>query len=97
MAAAAEYSLRTQAKIPAALAVLHNFIRTFDPSDLAEEDDDEDEVFDDNSLPSEIPITPENLGTHISPEERARASEKRDQIAKQMWDDYVEELQRRGI
>ena len=89
MAAAVEYNLRTQAKIPAALAALHNFIRTFDPDDLAEDDDIEDS-FHDEDLPEEIPITPENLGTHISAEERARASQKRDQIAKAMWRDYVE-------
>jgi hypothetical protein len=98
MAAAAEYSLQTQAKIPAALAVLHNFIRIFDPDDLAEEEEDLGNIEDfTNNLPPEIPITPENLGRHISPAERVRAGEKRDAIAKAMWVDYIEELRARGI
>ncbi|KAF9473334.1 hypothetical protein BDN70DRAFT_817388, partial [Pholiota conissans] len=98
MAAAAEYSLQTQAKIPAALAVLHNFIHTFDPDDLAQDEDDmHDVTFDNIDLPPEIPITPENLGHHISPAERVRAAQKRDDIAKRMWEDYLEELHRRGI
>ena len=40
-------------------------------------------------------ITPEELGMDITPAERRRAAEKRDNIAKQMWRDYQIELQRR--
>ena len=96
MAAAAEYSVNTQAKIPAAMAALHNFIRIYDPDDLAEEDDNTDDD-EDHIPPPQIPITPENLGHHITAAERARAAERRDAIAKAMWEDYVVELQRRGI
>ena len=99
MAAAAEYCLRTQAKIPAALAVLHNFVRVYDPDDEAEEDgdncDDEDDDAD-ISLP-EIPLVAENLGYHISQAEKDRASAKRDEIAKAMWADYRETLRVRGM
>jgi hypothetical protein len=91
MAAAAEYSLRTQSKIPGAVAVLHNFVHIHDPDDLAYEDGDNDDS-DDEGPPnrSEIPITPETLGGHISQAEKDRASAKRDQIAQAMWADYVE-------
>ena len=35
MAAAAEYSLQTQLKIPGAIASLHKFVHVHDPDDLA--------------------------------------------------------------
>jgi hypothetical protein len=98
MAAAAEYGLRTQAKIPAAIAALHNFVHVHDPDDLAmEEGDNGDDLDDGIGNGEEIPITPENLGGYISQAEKDRAGAKRDEIAKAMWEDYVEELQFRGM
>lgn len=97
MAAAAEYALPIQTKIPAAIAALHNFIRTWDPDDLATEDgDSDDNAADNGGNHPNIPITPENLGGHISAAEKTRASAKRDEIAKAMWADYIEEVQIRG-
>ncbi|KAF8153669.1 hypothetical protein BJ912DRAFT_868623, partial [Pholiota molesta] len=98
MAAAAEYDLRTQAKVPGAIAALHNFIRIHDPDDLAREDSDDSDS-ESEGIPNqpEIPITPETLGGHISQAEKNRANAKRDQIARAMWEDYVEELQRRSM
>lgn len=97
MAAAAEYALPVQTKIPAAIAALHNFIRTWDPDDLATGDDDlDDGTPDDLTDNHTIPISPENLGGHISAAEKARASAKRDEIAKAMWEDYLEERHIRG-
>ena len=95
MAAVAEYSVKTQAKIPAALAALHNFIWIYDPDDLAEEDDDSDN--ENHIPPPEIPIIPENLGHHITTAEWVQAAERHVSIAKAMWEDYVGELQRCGI
>lgn len=100
MAAAAEYSLRVQSKIPAAIAALHNFVRTWDPDDLATGDGDitdlDDNDFENSCQHPDIPITPENLGENISAAEKARASATRDEIAKAMWTDYIGELQARG-
>ena len=100
MAAAAEYSFRTQAKIPGVIAVLHNFVHTHDPDDFADGDEDGDNMDSDSDHGEngyEIPITPENLGGHISQAERDRASAKRDKIAKAMWEDDVEELLIRSL
>jgi len=99
MAAAAEYSLHTQSKIPAAIAGLHNFVRRWDPDDLAEDDGDDDfheHDFENHVLPPQIPIAPENLGGQITAAERAQASAKRDEIANIMWADYIEEVRIRG-
>ena len=100
MSAAAEYSLSTQAKIPGAIAALHNFIHVHDPDDLAHDDgdnsdDSETEDFEYFNT-GDNPITPESLGGHISQAEKDRASAKRDEIAMAMWNDY-EELQARNM
>lgn len=98
LAAASEYSLRTQSKIPAALAALHNFISIWDPDDIEngqEYDDDSNSMIVGEDR-EDTAILPENLGSNISPTERLRAGVKRDEIAKAMWADYVEELHIRG-
>lgn len=100
MAAAAEYSIRTQSKIPGAVAVLHNFVHVYDPDDLAYDEGDNNDDSDDertNNSRHEIPITPENLGGHISQAEKDRAGAKRDEIAMVMWADYQQELQARNM
>ena len=93
------HTLQVQTKIPAAIAALHNFIRTWDPDDLATGDDDlddSDSTPDDLTSTHSISISPENLGGHITAAEKARASAKRDEIAKAMWEDYLEERHIRG-
>ena len=66
MAAAAEYSLWTQSKIPGAIASLHNFVHVHYPDDLANEDGDDNDSNDEGPPDSHhIPITLENLGGHI--------------------------------
>ena len=98
MSAAAEYSLRTQSKIPGAIAFLHNFVHVHDPDDLANEGGDNDDSDDEGPPDSqEIPITPENLGGHISQAEKDRASAKQDEIAQAMWANYLQELQTRNM
>lgn len=84
-----------QAKLMAAMAVLHNFIRINDP--------------DDTNRPGGLQRGAEQSGTHqegihddeddednfqgvITPAERRRAQERRDRIAKQMWEDYTSYL-----
>ena len=98
MAAAAEYSLRTQSKIPGAIASLHNFVHVHDPDDLANEDGDNDDSNDEGPSDScQIPIIAENLGGHISQAEKDCASAKQDEIAQAMWADYLQELQSRNM
>ena len=93
MAAAAEYSFHTQSKIPAAIAGLHNFVCRWDLDDLAEDDDDfHEHDFQNHNLPPQIPIVPGNLGGHITATEQAQAGTKRDEIAKVLWEDYIEVL-----
>lgn len=96
MSAAAEYNLHTQAKIPGAIATLHNFIHIHDPDNLAHDDSDNSNSDDEDFAPSntgDIPITPESLGGHISQAEKDCTSVKQDEIAMAMWNDYKEELQ----
>ena len=82
-----------QARIPAALCALHNFIRQFDPEDfydpelgginwLNEEDDVGQDVIGDG--PADLT-------------ERRRADTRRDAITWKMWIDYQEELRNHGI
>lgn len=83
MVAAPEYSPEIQAKIVLALCALHNFIRVHDSDDL-----DEGEIDEELERRTPVPCA-EDLGTHVSQEERERASVLRDQIAHDMWDQYV--------
>lgn len=76
-----ELDMHWQARLPAALAAIHNFIRDQDPTDI-------DDITD--------PMDPEpgaRAGelAHGVPRaaERDRATRRRDQIAKEMWDQYV--------
>jgi hypothetical protein len=89
---APEYDMGIQARIPAALCALHNFIRRHDPSDINDYPDAND-----------IPGSHANAGIGdlatraINSTERERAHLKRDQIAKDMWDSYVAFAQEEGI
>jgi hypothetical protein len=80
---APEYNLEIQARIPAALCSIHNFIRTH-ASDFDQFDEDKDlppqyiDDHDDHDIPEAATLWPEE------------PSARRDQIAQQMWDDYVE-------
>jgi hypothetical protein len=80
-----EYSIETQAKIVQGLAVIHNFIRIFDPQDILEETDDL------NTHP--ISFDSNELGKNITQSERTRASDRRDAIAEAMWAGYQRRIQ----
>jgi hypothetical protein len=77
---APEYNLQIQARIPAALCSIHNFIRTHDlldqDEDLVEPDYRND--YDHGNIAEAAALRPDE------------PSARRDQIAQQMWDDYVE-------
>ena len=96
MAASAEYSLQTQAKIPCAIAVLHNFIWTHNAGDDANEDYDFTDSSDGTGMSPTHLVIPDQLGTHILPAEREHAGQQCDQIADDMWEDYQCELQSCG-
>ena len=79
-----EYNMRIQAQISAALAALHNFIRQYDPEEIR--------FFEDQSFNFPVGVHPESAGELGSgparSNERARASERRDKIAADMWEQY---------
>ncbi len=89
MVVAPEYSLRTQSKIPLALAALHNLIHLVDPDDEADMDGDYEAV---EIASATAPINLDHLGSHISQAEKDRASTMRDNIARVMWEDYQRQL-----
>lgn len=82
--------METQARIPSALAALHNFILTHDASDLATYEDDID------NQPGQRPSEDIDFGNlaegFTTRQEKRRAEKIRDQIAKEMWADYQREL-----
>ena len=89
-----EYDMHIQARVPAALCTVHNFIRHFDVdafNDL-EVDWDYMRFIEDGELPpdagNEDPVQEEQAG--------GDAAERRDAIARAMWEDYIAELARRG-
>jgi hypothetical protein len=83
--------MRVQARIPAALAAIHNFIRIYDPQDEIFQISGELER--DGVSGEHIVANPaEYFSTHISPQERKRAEAKRDSIAQACWVQYQEYL-----
>lgn len=85
--------MSTQTKIPPTLAALHNFIMVHDPHDIEEWLSDElDSDRDPNR--GEIEDSDMDFGmlsqSAVTPREKDRATEHRDQIANDMWRDYIE-------
>lgn len=84
---APEYSLEIQARIPAALCAIHNFIRTHDSADEAtfagNDNGDGNAPFDDYAAPGPAAVD--------------EPSERRDHIAQSMWDTYLAVRMERGI
>lgn len=75
--------MRTQARLPAALGALHNFIRDNDPDDLGNFDDDEENLYDGGQ-----PFTGELAEGVPTRVEREQASQRQENIAKAMWAQY---------
>ena len=84
----AEISIDYQARIPAALAAIHNFIRIHDPDELEDfvDADDTEQGF----------FAGELAQGQTRTAERRRANARRDEIAAAMWEQYQAELQKRG-
>ena len=84
-----EYPILTQAKIVSACGVTHNFIHTFDPDDMPDPVEPQDEAT--------SPRYKGELGAgSIGHPETRRASKHREDIAKAMWLSYQKEMQERG-
>lgn len=85
-----EYSMEIQARIPAALCALHNFIRRSDPTEIDEYSDDTDLAIGHGNEAEIGSLATQAIGTA----ERNRMSLKRDRIAQDMWDSYMAWVQR---
>lgn len=84
MVAAPEYSLETQTKLVPAICVLHNFICVYDPEENVGLEELSTQVARRN---------PEDFARRgVSAQEKARANNKRDVIAKEMWRQYQEHV-----
>lgn len=90
MLLAPEYSLAIQARIPAALATIHNFIMVHNPNDKPISDaypnGASQQIFHETG-------STEEAGSLINNE----ADKRRDHIAQEMWDDYRAHCAERGI
>jgi hypothetical protein len=84
----AEIHMDYQARIPAALAAIHNFIRMHDPDDL--EDFAESEDLERGFVAGEL------AEGQTRPAEKRRSNARQDGIAAAMWAQYQAELQERG-
>ena len=83
-----EYDMDVQAHLPPALAALHNFIHIHDPDeidDMLHPDDVDIEAT--GSLATELPRRAE----------KEWVNNRRDEIARDMWDQYQNKLERRGL
>ena len=89
---APEYSLEVQARIPAALCAIHNFIRIHDPAEDTVLAADNDNDYDDNTA-----LDRDHEAFAAAAAENDTMSAKRDSIAQAMWDDYLEICQERGF
>jgi hypothetical protein len=85
-----EYDMKTQARLPAALGALHNFIRDNDPAEMDDLEDDDEERHE--LHPSS---TGDLAGGIPGRAERRQADDRRDGIAKAMWEGYRREVRRR--
>jgi hypothetical protein len=85
---APEYSLEIQARIPSALAAIHNFIRLHDSEEGTLEGDIDDSMHG-------------HFGEYSNPHAPATVEDevdmRRDHIAQAMWDDYKRVCEERGI
>jgi hypothetical protein len=82
-----EYDMSVQAQLPAALAALHNFIRQYDPGEIRMFEDDQPLDFQMGAHPA----SDDELGRGlVTPNERAQANQRRDKIADEMWEQYLE-------
>jgi hypothetical protein len=84
-----EYDVSIQALISPVLAALHNFIQQFDPDEIHE--------YDQCLLDFQLDAHPETAGElatgPVTPDERVRANERRDEIVHDIWVQYQHYLE----
>jgi DDE superfamily endonuclease len=83
---AQEYSFVTQTQLISAVAFLHNFIISNDPDEISIDDIETEGSWDD---------TWSRHQTAVPRDERARAAQRRDRIAEEMWANYTTRPARR--
>ena len=85
--------MEIQARVPAALCALHNFIQQFNADTFNDPEFDWDYVrFNENEEPA---LDAEEIIPQVQ-DEVGRAGERHDRIAQAMWTDYLAKLARRG-
>lgn len=91
---APEFDMDIQTHIPRVLCALHNFIRRHDPTDA------NDEEYALAADVSHVRVNGPGIGelatNTVNAAERMEASNARDQIAEQMWEDYQQILHDNG-
>ena len=92
-----EYDMQTQARIPAALAALHNYIHDHDPSEVDDLLLEDDEVVVDDRDERAHASTGDLADGIAGRAERRRAEERQPYIANEMWNDYRRELRECGV
>jgi hypothetical protein len=89
---APEYSLEVQARIPAALSVIYNFISIHNPRDQPISNSTSDAVRMYDNVDEDIPFV------GAEPDNRHGDMDLRwDMITQNMWDDYLRVCEERGI
>ncbi|KIK29881.1 hypothetical protein PISMIDRAFT_88327, partial [Pisolithus microcarpus 441] len=86
-----EYSMRVQARIPPALACIHNIIRTWDPVDLEDPEENPEENPESQDMGMSGSVA-DGVPTNA---DRDWMSAKRDRITECMWASYITEWARR--
>jgi hypothetical protein len=83
-----EYSPDIQSRLICGLAVLHNFIRAYDPTDIPDELELETATVADDETARTERMTARLADRAVGNKERTWASEHRESIALAMWADY---------
>jgi hypothetical protein len=92
-----EYKMQIQARVPAALCAIHNFIRAHDPH---EGPLPHAATIDDNPINQGLPnntYTGKNEGAGVDTGAYASSNVFRECIATQMWEDYKRYIQEHGL
>jgi hypothetical protein len=76
-----QFDMSVQARIPASLAAVHNFIRKHDPQEIHNFSDILDDIPDEEEF-GELADGPSSRA------ERLQAQEDQEEIAQSMWEDY---------
>jgi hypothetical protein len=84
-----EFPIKVQSQIISALCLLHNFIMFYDISNDLDVEELDDVFPEDLEDPDIGDIDRQGLGVGFSDEDVEEAEARRDDIAKQMWDDYL--------